>query len=742
MINFYKIIFLITFIFSQNLFSQNTTQINYSISDEIISNPERGFYAYRSEPITNWFMNSNKSNQISVIQRIYTIPEFIDKTLSDTFLNILRADLNMAREGGMKLVLRFSYTNSQTGADAPLDIITNHINQIQPIFQENYDVIAYVEAGFIGAWGEWYYSSNGLNNTNDRRAVLFNLLDALPTERSVVVRTPSYKRDIFENDAPLSPEEAYSGSHRSRTGAHNDCFLASATDFGTYLSNDVEGDKTFLNLDNRFVPQGGETCSPSAYTGCDNSLVDLERMHWSVLNKDYNTTVIDGWETGACLDDIKRYLGYRFMLLDGEFTNTIKPGGELYIKLTMFNDGFASPYNPRNLEFVLRHKTTNKRYRLVSKLDPREWKSSTSTTIELSAGILPTMEVGNYELLMHLADPIEALHDRVEYSIQLANENIWEDTTGFNNLLHSVEINSDAGGENYDGNEFFLEENADTIEVSEMKIDGEFEDWNSVLRFDVSPDEEFEGDGINSNVDIKDIWVTDDEENVFISYSLVGDFAANYFYHVFFDLDQNPNTGFHMSNSFGGIDLMIENEVFWEYTGTDGAWGWSTIGAVNSSVGTSATNRIEMSIPKSLINQFITSNSFDIVFNVNNLDNNQDDDYAPNSYLERSYTYNYLITSVKKTNEIPENYYLNAYPNPFNGEVNILFNVNSNKIKSAGVFDILGRLVKSYSKDELSKSRLIWNAKNSDNEMIGSGVYFFILNTDEKVLSTKLVLIK
>lgn len=729
-------------LFSSFLPAQLTSTVNYIKSDEIIFNPERGFSAYRSEPITNWFISSVKAEKVSVIQRIYTIPEFIAQPLSDAFLNVLRADLNMARDGGMKLILRFSYTDAQNGADAPLDVILNHISQIQPILTENYDVIAYVEAGFIGAWGEWYYSSNGLNNTDDRRTVLFALLDALPVERAVVVRTPEYKRKIFENDEPLTPEEAFNGSRRSRTGAHNDCFLSSVTDYGTYLENDIEGDKTFLNLDNRFVPQGGETCSPSSYSGCDNALTDLSRMHWSVLNKDYNTAIIGDWEYSGCLDEIKRRLGYRLELLNGTYTNSVKPGGIINIKITLFNGGFASPYNPRNLEFVLRNQATHKKYRFVSKVDPRRWMSGDTSIIELSAGILPEMEEGNYDLLLHLADPTETLHNRAEYAIRLANENIWEDSTGFNNLLHRVAINSEAGGENYVGEDYFLEENQNPTEETDIVIDGEFDDWDQVAQFDIAPDEEFEGDGINPNVDITDIWITDDADNVYISYSLAGDFVESYFYHVFFDLDKNPNTGFHMSNSDGGIDLMIENEILWEYTGANGEWQWSSLGSVNSSIGSSTANRTEMSISKNLLSQFGVSNSFDIVFNVNNLDNNQADDFAPDAYQERSYTYNYKITSIVETTAIPDHYYVTAYPNPFNGHVNISFNIRPSEIKSAVIYDILGRLVKSYSRDELAKNRLIWNAKNHDSDMIGSGIYFFVLRTNENVFSTKLVLIE
>ena len=173
--------------------------IIYNGTDEIFSNPERGFTAYRSSPITLSFINSVKAENVSVVQRIYTIPQYRSIPLPASFLNTVQSDLNIARQGGIKLVIRFSYTNDINGDDAALDTILIHINQLQQIFENNWDVIAYIEAGFIGAWGEWYYSTHGLNNTEDRRTVLFALLDALPVSRNVVVRTPNYKRLIFQD---------------------------------------------------------------------------------------------------------------------------------------------------------------------------------------------------------------------------------------------------------------------------------------------------------------------------------------------------------------------------------------------------------------------------------------------------------------------------------------------------------------------------------------------------------------
>jgi hypothetical protein len=37
-----------------------------------------------------------------------------------------------------------------------------------------------------------------------------------------------------------------------------------------------------------------------------------------------------------------------------------------------------------------------------------------------------------------------ALRNRREYAIQLANNNVWEAATGFNNLQHQVDVASEA----------------------------------------------------------------------------------------------------------------------------------------------------------------------------------------------------------------------------------------------------------------------------------------------------------
>lgn len=711
----------------------------YDKSDNVFFNPERGFSAARSSSLSDYFINSIKSKNISVVQRIYTIPQFRSSKLSADFLELVQKDFNTAREGGIKLVLRFSYTNNQNGEDAPLDTILTHISQLKPLFEKNYDVILYVEAGFIGAWGEWYYSTNNLNNTADRRTVLFALLEALPQKRNVVVRTPDYKRKIFESNLPLTLEEAYTGTQKSRTGAHNDCFLASETDYGTYISNDIEGDKSYLNLDNRFVPQGGETCCDCGFAGCENALTDLQRMHWSVLNIDYHPDVLNRWKTEGCFKEIEQKLGYRFVLLETTSADSLKPGAELNINLKISNEGFANPFNSRSLELILRDNSTNKKYRLITDADPRFWMSQDTVIIDITGGIPKNIAEGDYSLGIFLADPEPKLHDRVDYAIHLANENVWEDSTGYN-IVRDIKISKKAESLDYTGENYFEpyfpNKGGSTAEII---IDGLFEDWKEIEKLDLPPLEESVGDVSNGRADLEDLWIAESEEEIYISYSLEETFSNNYFYHIFFDADVDTSTGYKSQGSFAGIDYMIENQILWKYSGEGGEWGWNQVKEIGFALGGDNQNRVEIALSKSDIESV---SNFELIFNVNDNDENTDGDYAPDSYTNESYRFRSIITGIKEKSKIltvaPA---LAAYPNPFNSSVTFDVKINLEEINSIEIFNILGKRIKSFNKNSISNGYLTWNTSDQSTNL-SSGIYFFILNTKYDIYSQKIVLLK
>jgi len=94
---------LMTYIISiASAYSQyvSTSVITYDPIGKLFPNPERGFSAYRSSQLNLSFIEDLRNENITVIQRIYTIPQFNNSALSQSFLNLVESDLNTAREGG------------------------------------------------------------------------------------------------------------------------------------------------------------------------------------------------------------------------------------------------------------------------------------------------------------------------------------------------------------------------------------------------------------------------------------------------------------------------------------------------------------------------------------------------------------------------------------------------------------------------------------------------------------------
>ena len=76
---------------------------------------------------------------------------------------------------------------------------------------------------------------------------------------------------------------------------------------------------------------------------------------------------------------------------------------------------------------------------MTLKADPRFWFSGVHEVNEIIR--LPgQLTSGSYELYLSLPDASESLSKRPEYAVQLCSENMWEPTTGYNNLHHTVQI--------------------------------------------------------------------------------------------------------------------------------------------------------------------------------------------------------------------------------------------------------------------------------------------------------------
>ncbi|MEU8224127.1 DUF4832 domain-containing protein [Kribbella sp. NPDC048915] len=422
--------------------------VTYPPSADNFANPERGLYHHTGDCDKTDFslstLQSYRANEgISLVMCVFYLAEYRNGPIAQAALDQLQQQFNTVRAAGLKMVLRFAYTTSTTGDDPPKDRVLGHLDQLAPYLSAGKDVIAIVQAGLIGAWGEWYYTQNfgnaGVISAADwanRKAVTDKLLSVLPSDRMIQLRTPKFKRTLYST-SPVQPGDAYNGSTLSRIGHHNDCFLASADDFGTYENPSVE--YPYLQAETTYVAMGGETCAVNApRSECPTATGELAQFHWSYLNTDYEPNVLNSWNTGGCLTTIRKNLGYRFRLESGTYPATASPGGSLPVSFTVHNDGYATPYNPRTLQLVLRNTATGNTFKLPMTGDPRRWTAGSSTTVSQTLAVPGNVPAGSYDLLLNLPDPL--LSTRPEYSIRLANQGTWDAASGMNSLLHTVSI--------------------------------------------------------------------------------------------------------------------------------------------------------------------------------------------------------------------------------------------------------------------------------------------------------------
>lgn len=84
------------------------------------------------------------------------------------------------------------------------------------------------------------------------------------------------------------------------------------------------------------------------------------------------------------------------------------------------------------------------------------------------------------------------------------------------------------------------------------------------------------------------------------------------------------------------------------------------------------------------------------------------------------------------------------YPNPFNPVTTIKFNLKNNDKINLSIYNIKGQLVKTLINENLSSGthEVIWNGKNSLNQDVSSGVYFYKLNSSHTSELKKMILIK
>ena len=479
-----------------------TKTVTYSTTTALFPNPERGFYRYfesRSSAPTGWsiadFQNTNAVSWLSAAEEatitqaycLFYLDTFLNSNISEPFLTHIRNNLKSVREAGRKCILRFAYTwddsdNNSNGMPDVLEDVTQqtepdlqqlltHIDQLKPILQEYADIIVVLQAGFIGIWGEWYYTDHFVDTPTQpdtistaqyerRKSVVQRLLDSLPANRMIALRYPLLKKQMFGRTTPITDAEAFQNTPLARLGVHNDAFLNSYGDSGTFQS---DADRTYLQAESLYLTMGGEVNAPEANApsrSCANALSEMTKYHWSYINTDYHIPTLQSWKTGNCIHNtssiagsILDRLGYRFVLKKGIYPTTAPVGGALPIRIELSNEGFAAPFNPRDLYMVLQNKSTGAFFTVKLPDDPRRWLANGQIHVIARTLTLPSnLPAGSYALYLYLPDPAPSLSGNPAYAIRMANANLWK-AAGWNDLLHTLTVNGSARAESISSSE-------------------------------------------------------------------------------------------------------------------------------------------------------------------------------------------------------------------------------------------------------------------------------------------------
>ena len=112
----------------------------------------------------------------------------------------------------------------------------------------------------------------------------------------------------------------------------------------------------------------------------------------------------------------------------------------MYLDLKLVNCGFASIMNERELYFVLRDmEDKTKAWTYKTDIDPRSWQGGTENDVNIAISLPEDLVAGrSYSIYLELPDIAPELYRKSEFSIRLANKNVWDSESGMNKIYTFV----------------------------------------------------------------------------------------------------------------------------------------------------------------------------------------------------------------------------------------------------------------------------------------------------------------
>jgi hypothetical protein len=422
-----------------------------------ILNPDRGLYTADFDLAETTDYNIFSDPQADGYRMVYAPINLYDytntSTLPTSVLETIDTHLSQAESKGVKLILRFKYREDSSSSylDPALSTILGHMEQLRDILQNHKKIISVIQAGTIGAWGEWNrftgeFEESDINYKSNRRAVIEKLVDIFPN-KFIQIRTPMHKELLYGTSAEykdegiegkITPNIAYTNDIRAKIGHHNDCLLADDTNYGTYGSN-IEFWKDYVSNDSKYTPVGGETCwietGFEKLSDCEYSLAELKRLQYSYLNDVYQIKILNKWKEQGCYQEIKENLGYRLV---ATHLDTIKSvdNTTLAVSLSLENKGFSAPYIKSTVNLILKNADNSYTFNQAD-IDMRKFYASETSDISDNLS-LEDVESGEYCLYLQMGENFSAI--RLSNSRNSDGVDIWNESLKINTLKCGIKL--------------------------------------------------------------------------------------------------------------------------------------------------------------------------------------------------------------------------------------------------------------------------------------------------------------
>lgn len=356
-----------------------------------------------------------------------SLEDFIGRDLTSTYLSRLDSGFAAVRRAGGKVILRFYYTaphwsfSSGTVPDASITQVQRHIAQLGPVLQKNSDVIASVEAGFIGAWGEWHSSGSGLTSTTNKELIKNALLSAVPSNRQVLFR---YTSDLSRwYPTPVGPGDK--GTAKARSGMHNDCILSTPHDGGTFPT---EASREYVRKMTAHVIYGGETCALTPQRlSCADILKEGREFHMNYLNRFGTLSQFrESWKAGGCESEVLNSVGVRMHLVEVEHSTSAPLGGKANFTVRLRNTGWSRLHDGKRIKLVfVRTDGAGSAVIDAATIEPGsiapKLASDTPDRLSFTVQLPADMAVGDWKVGVSLRDAADSLQNDVRYALRFAN---------------------------------------------------------------------------------------------------------------------------------------------------------------------------------------------------------------------------------------------------------------------------------------------------------------------------------